>query len=79
MRPAARRVHHHLLQVGLLHALEEAFEVPLVAPVGVALVNHIPFAQLLGKVTPGGARAGHPQQGIEKCPLRPAGAALARR
>lgn len=80
MRPAARRVHHHFFQVGLLlNALEKTFEVPLVAPIGVALVNHIPFPQLLGQVAPGGARAGHPQQGIEKRPVRPSGATLARR
>jgi hypothetical protein len=61
MRLAASRVHHHLIQVGLLHPLEKAFEVPFVAPVGIALVNHIPFAQPLGNFTSSGARTGHPQ------------------
>jgi hypothetical protein len=78
--PAEGRIQHHLFHVGLLlHALEKTLEVPLVAPVGVALVNHVPFSQLLGQVASGRARAGHPQQGIEKRPVRPAGATLARR
>ena len=32
LRPAARRVHHHLLQVGLLHALKNAFEMVFLHP-----------------------------------------------
>ena len=78
MRPAAGRIDHHLFHVGLLHALEKALEVPFAAPLGVALVHHAPFAQPLRQVAPGRARAGHPQQGKEKRPVRPARATFAR-
>ena len=63
MRPAASRVHHHLLQVRLLHSPEKVFEMTFAAPVGVALVHRAPFAQSLGQIAPGCTRAGHPQQG----------------
>ena len=77
MRTAARGVHHHLLHVGLLHALEETLEMAFFAPIRIALIHHAPSAQPLGQITPGRARAVHPQQCIEKLPMRPAGATLA--
>ena len=48
VRPAARRVHHHLMRVGLLYALQKALEVALVAPVRIALVHRVRLAQSLG-------------------------------
>jgi len=60
VRTAARRVHHHLFHVGLLHTLEETLEMAFFAPIRIALVHHVPCAQPLGQVAPGRARAGHP-------------------
>ena len=79
MRPAAGRVDHDLFQVGLLYALKKSLEMPLFAPVGIALVHHVAFAKSLGKVSPRRARAGHPKQCIEEGSFRPSGAAPARR
>jgi hypothetical protein len=59
VRLAASRIHHHFLHVGLLHALEKVFEMTFIAPVGAALIHHIPFPQPLGQIAPGSARAGH--------------------
>ena len=65
MRPAARRVHHHLFHVGLLHTLKKALEMAFAVPIRIALVDHTPFSQLIWEVAPSGTRAGHPEQGIE--------------
>jgi len=48
------------------------------APIRIALVHHVPSAQPLGQLSPRRARAGYPQQDIEKYPVRRAGAAFAR-
>ena len=77
MRPAARRVHHHLFHVGLLHTLKKVLEMTFTAPICIALVDHTPFSQLIWQVAPSGTRAGHPEQGIEKRPSLACGAALA--
>jgi hypothetical protein len=61
MRLAANRVDHDLLQVGLLQALKKSFEVPFFVPVAIALVHHVPFAQLFRKVSPRRDRAGYPE------------------
>ena len=60
VRPAAGRVHHHLLHVGLLHTLEKALKIAFFASIRIALVHHAPGAQPLGQVAPGCTRAGHP-------------------
>lgn len=79
MRPAAGRVNHQFFQVRQLHALKKALEMPFFAPVGIPLVHHVPFAQSFRKISPGRARAGNPEQGIEELPLRPSRATFARR
>jgi hypothetical protein len=44
--------------------------------IGVARIDHAPLTQPLGQAAPGRTREGHPQQGIEKRAVGPAGRPL---
>ena len=52
MRLAAGRVDHDFFQIRLLYTQKKSLEMPLFAPVGIALVHHVPFAKSLWKVSP---------------------------
>jgi len=76
-RPVTGRIHHYLLHVGLLHALEKALEKALeITSAAIALIKNASCAQPRRQSAPSVARANHPQQGVENVLCSPLGRPL---
>ena len=70
MDPADRSVDHHIFEIGgVREGQQDAFPYALFCPTPEARVDGEPVAELAGQIAPGRARAGDPQDRLDKQPI----------